>query len=404
MASLIDRGNGKYEIRVSLGYDANGKQVRKTKNIVAKSRRTAEKEALKFQLSLMRDDALVKLVNNNVTFGEFAGIWEERHNSKMSLLTRKNQSGVLNGRIMDAFKGVPLKKITAEKVMRFVDGLRKANTNQRRNNEQGMLSDTSVHKHYKLLNHILSKAVEWKYLSKNPCMDIPRSEVPKPKYHHHPIWEESELGNFIKILDLLSDNPLNIKHKAMFYLALITGLRQGEFCALTWNDIDWDKQRVYVDKAYKYLGKELNEVSNPKTEESVRGVYVDEYVLNLLAKHKTFQEEYFANKAVKNVNEFIFVAARLQNGKVVPPTPNCLYTWLRKMAKENDLPEITVHSLRAMAATYALNNGAALTTVQRMLGHTNLRTTSIYLHPLEEDCKRTANAIANRISEMREEK
>ena len=74
------------------------------------------------------------------------------------------------------------------------------------------------------------------------------------------------------------------------------------------------------------------------------------------------------------------------------------------MAKENDLPEITVHSLRAMAATYALNNGAALTTVQRMLGHTNLRTTSIYLHPLEEDCKRTANAIANRISEIREKK
>ena len=80
MASLIDRGNGKFEIRVSLGYDANGKQIRRTKNIVAKSRRAAEKEALKFQLSLMSDETLVKLVNDNVTFGEFAGIWEERHN------------------------------------------------------------------------------------------------------------------------------------------------------------------------------------------------------------------------------------------------------------------------------------------------------------------------------------
>ena len=75
MASLIDRGNGKFEIRVSLGYDAHGKQIRRTKNIVAKSRRAAEKEALNFQLSLMRDVTLVKLVNDNVTFGEFAGIW-----------------------------------------------------------------------------------------------------------------------------------------------------------------------------------------------------------------------------------------------------------------------------------------------------------------------------------------
>jgi len=54
-----------------------------------------------------------------------------------------------------------------------------------------------------------------------------------------------------------------------------------------------------------------------------------------------------------------------------------------------------------MAATYALNHGAALTTVQSMLGHTNIRTTSIYLHPLEFQKKETAQIMSNHLQSLR---
>lgn len=68
------------------------------------------------------------------------------------------------------------------------------------------------------------------------------------------------------------------------------------------------------------------------------------------------------------------------------------------------MPCITVHSLRHMAATYALNQGAALTTVQSMLGHTNIRTTSIYLHPLDKQKREMAQIMSNHLHELRKNK
>lgn len=55
-----------------------------------------------------------------------------------------------------------------------------------------------------------------------------------------------------------------------------------------------------------------------------------------------------------------------------------------------------------MAATYALNHGAALTTVQSMLGHTNIRTTSIYLHTLDKQKREAAQIMSNHLEELRE--
>jgi len=68
------------------------------------------------------------------------------------------------------------------------------------------------------------------------------------------------------------------------------------------------------------------------------------------------------------------------------------------------LPPITVHSLRHMAATYALNNGAALTTVQSMLGHQSIRTTSIYLHPLDRERQITAQVLSEQLNHLRNDK
>ena len=74
---------------------------------------------------------------------------------------------------------------------------------------------------------------------------------------------------------------------------------------------------------------------------------------------------------------------------------------LNAIAEKHALPHITVHSLRHMAATYALNCGAALTTVQTMLGHTNIRTTSIYLHDLDEKRKEATAILSNQFNKLR---
>lgn len=384
-----------------MGYK-DGKQIRKTINVTAKSRRAAEKllDEFKHELAEYRE-AVREIQNATMSFGAFAQIWDTRYNSQLSMLTASNQRYLLNGRIRDAFWGMKLKDINAERIMRFIESLRGNGNNMVRKTAKGKLSATYVHKHFKLLNTMLNKAVEWKYLLRNPINDIPRSEWPKPSYKHHPVWQDDDLSKFISALEALPDTAINVKHKAMFYLSLQTGLRQGEMCALQWRDIDWQSGSINVDKSYKYVGVNKNEIGRPKTEQSVRRVFIDDFMLQLLHKHQLYQQSWLQSTGYVSSGDFIFLTARRQNGKLMPVSPSCLLMWLRKFANQLGLPAITVHSLRAMAATYALNSGAALTSVQNMLGHANLRTTSLYLHPLEEDCKKTAHVLANKLASMR---
>ena len=212
------------------------------------------------------------------------------------------------------------------------------------------------------------------------------------------------MQRFLQILETLPNKVSDVKHKAMFYLSLISGARAGEVTALTWDDIDWKNHAIHINKAQKYVSSKRVEISSPKTPESVRDVYVDEYVMSLLARHKENQARYLKNKGYDNPHGYIFLAIRLRNDELVPASPSCFSMWLNETCKKYDLPHITVHSLRHMAATYALNQGAALTTVQNMLGHINIRTTSIYLHPLETQKKETAQMMSSHLKSLREEK
>ena len=98
--SVINRGGNHWELRVSCGY-INGRQKRKTKRIVATSKRAAKQELDKccYEVLQMADDGK----NVDMTFGEFAQVWNEKHNANLALTTRTTYLQILNDRIMDVF-------------------------------------------------------------------------------------------------------------------------------------------------------------------------------------------------------------------------------------------------------------------------------------------------------------
>lgn len=401
MASVINRGKNRWELRVYIGQDESGKKIRKTKRIHATSKRAAEKELDKFKFELQQQADTIYA--DKITFGDFAKIWDTNHNSRLALSTRESQRGMLHNRIMDEFKGKRLKSITEDDVRAFIRKLRATGMNQNPNAKEGKLSETTVYKHFKLLRHMFSKAVEWNFLLENPCNTIPTNEVPKPNYQHYPILQEHQLKRFLQVVDDLPDTPTELKHRLMLYFALMTGVRKGELSAVTWNDNDWENQKIYIHQSQTYVNAKCTEIVKPKTEKSVRVVYVDEYVMELLSQHKAIQEKYLKNKGYENPKGYIFLAVRLRNDELVPVSPSCLNAWITKICKKNHLPHITVHSLRHMAATYAVNEGAVLTTVQAMLGHTNIKTTSIYLHALEVRQKETTQKLSQCFSALRDD-
>lgn len=71
--------------------------------------------------------------------------------------------------------------------------------------------------------------------------------------------------------------------------------------------------------------------------------------------------------------------------KIFPISDRTVERWFTSAVKKSGIDSrgLTVHSLRHTAATLAIRNGATLEQVQSMMGHSNIATTSVYLHDIE---------------------
>ena len=354
--SLISRGNNKWELRVSAGYDENNKQRRFTKTVYARSKKEAQTQLATYYLEVTGRLATDKAI----TFSEFVTYWEHRYSKKVGKITMVNYQQMLKDRLLPAFGFMRIDKIKGEDVLRFMDQLCEDDTRLDTRHQKG-LSSVTIMKHFKLLKLLFNKACEWKYLSKNPCADVPKDMLVKATSEHYPIWNREELHKFLGILEELPVTLPNVKNKLMFYIALTTGARKGEFLGLTWDCVDLESCSLNINKAMKFVSGEKPALGTPKTKASIRTLYFDDYVKKLIQT----------------------------------------YIWLKRMCKKHQMPRIAVHSLRAMAATYALISGMPLNMVQAMMGHTDISTTSIYLRDVQDERKSAVALLSNQFEALR---
>jgi integrase len=69
-----------------------------------------------------------------------------------------------------------------------------------------------------------------------------------------------------------------------FYLALTTGMRQGEILGLRWKDIDLDKRQLNIKQTLSHDGKSF--LSGAKTKTSLRTVHLSESIIRVLKARK----------------------------------------------------------------------------------------------------------------------
>ncbi len=161
---------------------------------------------------------------------------------------------------------------------------------------------------------------------------------------------------------------------------LSAGIRIGEVCALTWEDIDTDNGIIHVRKTIQriYLiedGDRKTELilDTPKTKNSIRSIPMSRDLLKMLKPLK------------KVVNNSFFV---LTND--AKPTELRTYrSYYKNLMKELNMPDLKFHGLRHSFATRCIESKCDYKTVSVLLGHSNITTTlNLYVHPNLEQKKK----------------
>lgn len=180
-----------------------------------------------------------------------------------------------------------------------------------------------------------------------------------------------------KLLEVCKDT----KWYYFILTALNTGMRRGELLALTWDDIDFEKRLIHVNKSYSDLGI----VGSPKTDSSIRNIPIPQFLADELIKKKAEQAEIrlmignqYTNNNLVFENGF---GQYIGNGAYVSA--------FKKFAKAIGVDRINVHDFRDTYATKLYNQTKDLKMIQTLLGHKDIKTTAdVYTHVSDEETKK----------------
>ena len=251
------------------------------------------------------------------------------------------------------------------------------------------LSAKTVLHYHRLISSILGTAVEWGMIYSNPCerTKAPRVGRKEPRY-----LDEKQSAVLLDLLECESK-----LHRTIVRFLLFTGLRRGEALGLNWSDIDFDNATIQICRSSLYLPNMGVFEDSTKNETSNRVIKLPQSVITDLKIYRIYQcEKQLAVGDQWHESDRIFTT---DNG--LPLHPDTLSRWFAKFIKAHDeeLPYISLHSLRHTNATLQIANGVPITTVSNRLGHADTTTTGkIYAHAIKSADEAAAETIENLLS------
>ncbi len=142
-----------------------------------------------------------------------------------------------------------------------------------------------------------------------------------------------------------------------------SGLRIGELVPLRWSNVDLREHVVRVVDFVSTLDHEIV-TSTGKSRDAVRTIDLDEYLEDVLRRHKKLQAKERAGSADFEASDFVFT--KPDGG---PYHPQWVSRLLATYTKELGLPRLTAHGLRHTSATLMLASGVPPKVAAERLGH-----------------------------------
>lgn len=367
----IDKNKYKIEVEKS----SNGERCRKSKTI------TSDLKGLELKAYLNQEEInLVNLVteelNNRIlnldelskyTFREFAE-WHIE-NSSLEQNTIDWYYKYLNNRTFNYFKDMKISNISNQDINKFFIMLK--NTKSKQSKKQ--LSAKTI-THYKTILHtIFEDAYKLKLIKENVVNGI---TIPKPKNSlNDKFYSPEEVNECITKLATYNDKSLLL----IFSLSVVCGLRPAELRGLLWNKINFGKKEITIDRSLAATSKG-NIYKSTKTGDCRKLMLTDNLIM-LLREHKENELVKMHKLKIKTKIEGCYVFTNNKGNPLYAKSVNIRW---KNFCEKNGIRYIPQYGFRHTTATMLAFNNIPLPNISQHMGHTNLNTTQIYVHAVDE--------------------
>lgn len=286
-----------------------------------------------------------------------------------------------------AIKGEKIAENSAEKIANALD----VNINTLFDLEQDNrpLSPKTIREHHVLIHLVLHNAECEMLIPYNPASKAKPPKVDKQKANY---FEQDEVNQILKAAE---QEPL--KWKMLIHLLLVTGGRRGEVLGLTWNNVDFNFNRIFIEKCVYYESDVGIYVDKPKTESSIRWIKLPDQTMKLLEQYR--DDYYLPLKIACGSNwhdsNFLFVKDnKAEAGNVMHP--DSVTGYCDDFSNKHSLKHINPHAFRHTMASLLYFAGMDTISISGHLGHAKPSTTqNMYAHVMAEAESRIADCMGD---------
>lgn len=307
-----------------------------------------------------------------IRYKKFAIKWLEKKRGFVKESTYANYACIIHNHIIPVLGNYYLRNISNELLQNFI--IRKCQ--EGRLDNSGGLSDKAI----KDIVSVLKSSI--RYAIKNKYMKYIDLEFYYPSNNNN---EKICVFSKLEQKRLIENASDNMKNKDIgIVLALYTGIRIGELCALRWGDIDFKRGYLNVDKTIQRIyvkdnmgvGRTKLIITSPKTKNAIRTIPINKEFIDVLKKVRKREECYILTGTRKCME------------------PRNLRKYYYKIIDKLEISRLHFHSLRHTFATNCIRLGCDYKTVSELLGHSSVNMTlNIYVHSQMSQKKRCINTM-----------
>jgi len=285
--------------------------------------------------------------------------------TKVNELTFSRYSFVCERHIIPYFKGLNLNHLNDESINDFVQ--------------------------YKLTNGSLKgKPLSAKTVNDIVCLLLQvvknycklNNDIDKPSYKQNEItiFTETEYNKLKTHLSIGMDS-----RKLGIVVAMLTGIRIGELCALKWENINLDNGIISIEKTMQRVkntdktkkGKTKIIIDTPKSSASIRTIPIPAILLNKLEPFKAYANTYLLTNDIGYIE------------------PRSYQRYFKNYLETCNINNTNFHTLRHTFATMAVAREVDIKTLSVLLGHTDVSfTMKRYVHPNIEHKRQQIEKLA----------